>query len=255
MPPYEIYALKYAGPVTSSGAFIMWMQDWDAEVERNYYLWCIKGPQATVVVDTGISPAMARQRKLAGYVSPTELLQKIGVDADRVEHVIVTHLHWDHAGGVNLFPQAKVYVQKEEFRFWMRDPIARKPAFGFYWDAMLRPPIEAAAGQGRLKLIDGDREILPGIECLLAPGHSVALQAVAVNTSVGTAILGSDCGHFFKNYQHNWPGPLIVDMVAWMRSFDKLKAKVASPELLFPGHDPLMTREYPQVDEAITRIA
>ncbi len=97
MAPYEIYALKYAGPVTSSGAFIMWMQDWDAVIERNYYLWCIKGPHTSIVVDTGISPAMARQRNLPGYVSPTELLPRIGIDADRVEHVIVTHIHWDHA--------------------------------------------------------------------------------------------------------------------------------------------------------------
>lgn len=254
MPQYEIYAIKYAGPFTSSGAFIMWMKDWDDVVERNYYLWCLKGPETTIIVDTGVSPLMAQERKLNGYVSPAEVLKRIDVDADKVQHVIVTHIHWDHAGGLSLFPNASVYIQKDEYQFWMKDPIAKRSPFGFYWDEMLETDIETLDKEDRLILIDGDHKILPEIECLLAPGHSVALQAVAVSTEKGTAILGSDCAHFFKNYQQNWPSSLIVDMVAWMRSYDKLKSKVSSPELLFPGHDPLMSQNYPEIEKGVTKL-
>ena len=132
MPQYEIYAIKYAGPFTSSGAFIMWMKDWDNVVERSYYLWCLKGPGTTIVVDTGVSPQMAQKRKVTGYVNPSEVLKRIDVDADKVQHVILTHIHWDHAGGLSLFPQARVYIQEDEYRFWMRDPIAKRPPFAFY---------------------------------------------------------------------------------------------------------------------------
>ena len=188
MHQYNIYALKYAGPFTSSGALVMWMRDWDEAVERNYYLWCLKGPETTIIVDAGVSPQMARERTLAGYINPSEMLKGIDVDADTVEHVIVTHLHWDHAGGLSLFPNAKVYIQEDEYQFWIKDPIAKRPPFGMFWSEALTADIETIKKQGRLALIDGDHEILPGIECLLAPGHSIALQAVAVNTAKGTAI-------------------------------------------------------------------
>ena len=107
---------------------------------------------------------------------------------------------------------------------------------------------------GRIQLVESDQEILLRIECLLAPGHSIANQAVAVNTKRGTAILGSDCGHFFRNYQEDWPSMLIVDLVKWMRSYDKLRSRVSSMDLLFPGHDPLMSKNYPEIAEGVTQL-
>lgn len=254
MQPYEIYALKYAGPFTSSGAFLMWMKDWEKTEERNYYFWCIKSADAIVVVDTGVSPQLASARGLNGYVSPKEMLGRINVNADDVAHVVLTHIHWDHANGASLFPAAKIYLQESEYRFWIEDSLAARPPFRFYTDDDSLSHLASLSDTDRLVLLDGDREILPGIECLLAPGHSVGLQAVAVNTARGTAILGSDCAHVFRNFQEDWPSAFIVDLAAWMRSYDKLRGKAASPELLFPGHDRLMARDYPQVAEGVTRL-
>ena len=85
---------------------------------------------------------------------------------------------------------------------------------------------------------------MPGIEVIYAPGHTPALQAVAVKTKKGIAILGSDCAHLFRNYKEDWPSCFIVDLVAWMKSYDKLRKKVTSINLLFPGHDPIMLENY-----------
>ena len=82
----------------------------------------------------------------------------------------------------------------------------------------------------------------------------MALQAVAVNTAKGKAILGSDCAHTFRNYQEDWPSTFIADLPAWMRSYDKLREEVSSPDLLFPGHDPAMTSQYEQVAEGVTLL-
>jgi hypothetical protein len=78
---------------------------------------------------------------------------------------------------------------------------------------------------------------------------------VAVSTARGTAIIVSDCAHTFRNYQEDWLSCLTVDLEGWMRSFDKLRNKASSPDLLFPGHDPLMSENYPRVAQDITRLA
>jgi glyoxylase-like metal-dependent hydrolase (beta-lactamase superfamily II) len=254
MRKYEVYAIKYAGPFTSSGAFLMWLKDWEKVEKRNYYLWCIKGAGETIIIDAGVSPDLARERKLAGYISPVEVLSRIDVDANEVRRVIITHLHWDHANGASLFPKATFYVQEGEYDFWLRDPVAMRPPFAHLSDETSKAYLACLEGTHRLTLLRGDQEILPGIGCLLAPGHSVGLQAVAVNTAKGTAVLGSDCAHLFRNYHEDWPTALIVDLVEWMRTYDNLRSRVSSTDLLFPGHDPLMSEDYPEVAEGVTRL-
>jgi glyoxylase-like metal-dependent hydrolase (beta-lactamase superfamily II) len=93
MPTYEIYAVKYAGPFLSSGALLMWLKEWEKTVQRNYYIWCVKGAEYTVIVDAGVSPELAREKNLGGYVNPAEILPRIGVSANEIRHVILTHLH------------------------------------------------------------------------------------------------------------------------------------------------------------------
>jgi glyoxylase-like metal-dependent hydrolase (beta-lactamase superfamily II) len=251
---YEIYALKYAGPLTSSGAMLMWFKEWERVEKRNYYIWCLKGKGEPVVVDAGVAPELARERNINGYVNPMEVLSRIDVKADEVQHVVITHIHWDHASGVSLFPNATFYIQDKEYRFWLKDRIATRPPFRHVSDETSKAYLASLEGTDRLVLLKGDQEILPGIECLLAPGHTVALQAVAVDTARGTAILGSDCAHTFRNYREDWPSALIVDLVAWMRTYDKLRKKASSIDLIFPGHDPIMSTQYREVAKDITRL-
>jgi glyoxylase-like metal-dependent hydrolase (beta-lactamase superfamily II) len=254
MPEYEIYALRFAGPFTSSGAFLMWLRDWEKVEKRNYYVWCIKGAGETVIVDTGVSPNLAKERNLAGYISPAEVLSQIDVNADEVRSFILTHFHWDHSSAASLFPRATFYIQERKYHFWLKDPIATRAPFKRLSDETAKAYLASLEGTDRLALLKGDREILPGIECLLAPGHSVGLQAVAVNTADGTAIAGSDCAHLFRNYQEDWPSALIVDLVAWMKTYDKLRERASSGDLLFPGHDRIMSEKYPEVAEGVTRL-
>jgi glyoxylase-like metal-dependent hydrolase (beta-lactamase superfamily II) len=251
---YEILALRYAGPFEGSGALLMWLRDWDVVAQRCYYIWCIRSEKETIVVDTGVSPERAGEMNLAGYVNPVEMLSRIDVDARQVKHVILTHIHWDHVSGVKLFPKATFYVQQREFRFWIEDPIARRPPLARSSDTEAISFLASLEGSERLVLLDGDCEIMPGIECLLSPGHTVALQAVAVETAKGTAIVGSDCAHLFRNFREEWPSAIITNLVDWLKTYERLKATVSEPELLFPGHDPLLTESYPKIADGITKL-
>ena len=253
-PIYEIYAVKYAGPLISSVAMVLWNTDWEKKIERNYYIWVVRGNDETLIVDCGVAPSLAKERQIPGYINPVEVLRRIGVEASRINRVIITHVNFDHISGIELFPNATFYIQKKEFNFWIKDPIAKKPPFSRVTDPVGNAYLAKLEGTERLVLIDGDQEILPGIELLLAPGHTPGLQVVSVSTVRGTAIVGSDCAHLFRNYEEEIPSIFITDMIAWMKTYDKVKSKVSSIDLLFPGHDVKMHTQYPIVAEDITRL-
>ena len=252
---YEIFALKYAGPLTSSVAKVLFDTDWDKTIERNYYIWVVRNEERTVVVDCGVRPALAVHRNLRGYVSPAEVLRRIGIDAAQVEHLIITHIHQDHAGGLELFPRARVYLQRREFDFWVSDPIAKRAPFARTSDPAAVQAIGALQGSGRLALAEGDQKILPGVELLLTPGHTPALQSVAVTTAKGLAVLTSDCAHVHRTFETDIPSSIICDLPEWMRSLTKLRERVGGRlDLLFPGHDAAMRLNYPEIAEDITQL-
>jgi len=254
LPIYEIYAVKYAGPLISSVAMVLWNTEWEKKMERNYYIWVVRGNSETLIVDCGVTPALAKERDIPGYVNPVEVLARIGVEASRVKRVVITHINFDHISGIELFPNAIFYIQEKEFNFWIKDPIAQKPPFLRLSDPVGNAYLAELEGTERLVLVNSDQAILPGIELLLAPGHTPGLQAVAVNTAKGTAIVGSDCAHIFRNYEEEIPSCFITDMIAWMKTYDKLKSRVSSLDLLFPGHDMKMLIQYPKVAEDITQL-
>ena len=255
MEPYRIFACKYAGPFTRPELFFLWLGEFDKWEHIYYYIWLIRGRGEDIVVDAGVGPDLAAERELGGYVNPAEVLSRVGVEADQVKHVILTHLHWDHMDGCALFPRAAFYVQQREYEFWQKDPCLANPTVA---SLASRPALDRLAGlegTGRLVLLDGENELFPGIRCVPAPGHTPGLQALVVKTEKGDAVLGSDCGHVFQNYRESRPSCLIFDLPAWLGSFDRLKGLASSPELIFPGHDKRMSEEYPQVAEAVTRLA
>jgi glyoxylase-like metal-dependent hydrolase (beta-lactamase superfamily II) len=253
-PIYEIYAVKYAGPLISSVAMVLWNTDWEKRIERNYYIWVIRGNGEALIVDCGVAPPLAKERQIPGYVNPGEVLARLGLNTSQIKRVIITHVHFDHISGIKLYPNTTYYIQKKEFNFWIKDPIAKKPPFARVTDPVGNTHLAELEGTERLIMIDGDQTILPGIELLLAPGHTPGLQVVAVNTAKGTAIVGSDCAHIFRNYEEDIPSIFVTDMVAWMKTYNKLKSKVSSADLLFPGHDMKMFTEYPLVAEDITQL-
>jgi glyoxylase-like metal-dependent hydrolase (beta-lactamase superfamily II) len=257
-PVYEIYAVKFAGPLTSKLAMLLWMEGWDEDIERNYYVWAIKGPDEILVVDAGMRVALAQERRINNFVDPVQVLERIGADGTTVKKVILTHLHFDHAGGIErfseAFPDATFFIQKREFDFWLHSPIAKRGPFARVGDEVSNLDLGRLNDGGRVRRVAEDGEIMPGIELILAPGHTPGHQVVSVNTARGTAIVGSDCAPLSRNYADDNPSVFITDMVAWLESFDKVRSRASSMDLIFPGHDARMLTDYPRVAEDITRL-
>ena len=256
---YEVFALNYAGGATRKMAMCMYNTAWAEDIDIYYYIWVIRGKDGeTTLVDTSTGPTEAALRKLKGFVPPEQLVAKLGIKPEQVTKIIITHMHLDHVGGMEYFPQlypkAKIYVQKNEFDFWVRSPLAKRPPFKETQRGPGNKSLANLEGSPRLVMVDGDKVIAPDMELLLIPGHTPGLQGVLVNTAKGPAVVASDCAHIARSFKDDVPGGLLVDMLTWLKSYDKLRSR-APVENLFPGHDALMLTNYPKVAEGITQLA
>ncbi len=257
-PEHEIYAFKYGGTLQRKMAIFMWNTGYDQDAPINYYVWAIKAKNGEVtVVDTGASPALGAARKVPGYTDPIEVLARLDINATNVTRVVITHGHWDHIGNIDgfakTFPKAKFYVQKREFDFLVKSPLVERKPIAFLFDPPANRVLAELAGAGRLAIIDGDYKLAPGLDLLLAPGHTLGLQVVRVNTASGPAIVGSDLAHMFRGIEENIGSTFVMDMPAWIQSFDKVKSQAAIGKI-FPGHDIAMSENYPTVAKDVTRL-
>jgi len=257
-PEYEIYACKYGGPLVRKVAIVLWNIGWDEDGPISYYVWAIKAKNGeTIVVDTGPSPAQGVARKVPEFVNPVEVLARVGGTADTVNKVVITHMHWDHVGNIEAylqaFPKAKFYVQKREFDFCVKNPVSSRKPIAILFDPQASKVMGGMEGSDRLVIVDGEYNLAPGVDLFPAPGHTLGLQVVRVNTAKGPAVVGSDCAHVFRGYREDNPSVFIMDMPAWIQSFDMVKSK-APIDLIFPGHDVLMYQNYPKVAEGVTRL-
>ena len=114
---YEAYALKYAERGAKRPENFMGGDPHDAPMPMDYYVWLLRSPQHTFVIDTGFSREMAGKRKRTYLRTPAEALALMGVDANAVGEVILTHLHYDHAGTFQDFPNAKFHLQDDEMNY------------------------------------------------------------------------------------------------------------------------------------------
>jgi len=198
-------------------------------------IWILRGV-TTVVVDTSV-PTGQRASEFIGEVlertpnqEPRNALHLAGVDPADVEIVILTHLHWDHAGNCDLFPQATVLVQDAELRY------AISPG-RFFRKAFLAPQ----SGWGippylvpNLATVPGERALLPGLRVIPAPGHTPGSQGVIVDTEHGTFCIAGDAISTYENIDRDLPPGYHVDVDASMDSMDRLRANA---DHLLPSHD------------------
>ena len=176
--------------------------------------------------------------------SPAACLRDAGIDPAQVTDVIVTHLHWDHAGCLDDYPQATLHVQEQELAFatgpCMCEPFLRRP-----FDADDVASTVRALYGGRLRLHQGDSEVAPGIALHHIGGHTKGLQAVRVSTARGPVVLASDAAHTWRNLRRRNPFPVLVNVEDVLRGFRKLESLAESPDHIIPGHDPLVVRRFP----------
>lgn len=211
----------------------------------DYFMWVLEREGRRILVDTGYDAAEGAARGRPIRMDPAQALAPLGVVPEAVDTLILTHLHYDHAGGLALFPEAEVHLQAAEMAFatgpCMCHDHLRAPYTGAHVCEAVR-----RLHRGRLRFHDGDGEVAEGVRVLRIGGHSKGLQAVVVETASGPLVLASDAAHFWENALHDKPFPIVVDVAEMLEGFATLRRLAGRAERLIPGHDPLVMARFPE---------
>ncbi len=253
--PFEVLALRYAhlGNRHPGENFIL-ADPHEFASDLDYFVWVIRRNRATFLVDTGFAQPAADRRKRELLRNPIDSLRQVGVDPAKVTDVIITHLHYDHAGNLDRLPLAKFHLQDRDMAFATGRSMGHKA---------LRHPFDLPNIQTMLAHIyaeraifhDGDAQLEPGLTLHRVGGHSAGLQVVRVWTERGWVVVASDAAHLYANFEQRRPFPIVYNVSEMLEGFELLDGLADSPNHVVPGHDPLVMKYYPAPSAELAGIA
>ncbi|MFE4716454.1 N-acyl homoserine lactonase family protein [Streptomyces sp. NPDC056728] len=249
-PTYQVLALRFGTHadrpardnfLVDEGQFTR-----GTDMPMDFYLWVVRNDRHFLLVDTGFPEEMALRRGRTLFRDPVDALGDLGVAAGDVSDVVITHMHYDHAGNLDRFPHARIHLQEEELRFCtgpaMRHHVVRKP---------FEPVNVRTAVQGlfddQLVLHRGEAEILPGVTVHPVPGHTPGTQVVRVPTARGWVVLASDASHLWANIRLRSPFPILDHLTPMLEGYDAIEALADGDDHIIPGHDPEVARRFPRL--------
>jgi len=250
---YQIYALKYGERDTTACNFFF-RETSHAPLTLHFFVWLILGGPHPVLVDAGCCEEHTAARGLRGFVSPAALVERVGVKADQIPLVVISHLHWDHWAGHTLFPRAEFLVQREEVAFWT-GPMARYEAYRMVAEPPTLASLVTLNYAGRMRLVEGEHEVFPGLRAHWVGGHTAGLQIVSVETARGRVVLTSDASHFYRNVERYQPTQLITSLPQMLAGFDTIHRLAGDPSRIVAGHDPEVAERFKPLEPGIIQIA
>jgi glyoxylase-like metal-dependent hydrolase (beta-lactamase superfamily II) len=247
---WQVFALRYAHHERTAAANFMGpVPDAHEAMPMDYFVWLLRGPDGReVLVDTGYSAATAARRDRRLLRPVEDALRAVGSDPTTIRDVIITHLHYDHAGNLDLFPNATFHIQDREVAFATGRhmcSICIRQTFEVEDVVLLIRALYAE----RVQFHDGEGEVAEGITLHGIGGHSDGLQMVKVATARGPLVIAGDASHYYANMERQIPFPIVFDLGAMIQGWRKARALAGGDaSLVIPGHDPLVRQRFPVSD-------
>ncbi|HSE96180.1 MAG TPA: N-acyl homoserine lactonase family protein [Methylomirabilota bacterium] len=249
---YEVLALKYGERDTTACQFF-YREASHEPITLHYFVWLIRGGPYPVLVDTGFLEDDAERRGIRNYVRPSEMVERAGIRVEDIPVVIVTHLHYDHWAGHRLFPASEFWIQRDEVAFWT-GRYGRYDAFSQSANPGALADLVTLNYANRIRIVEGEQELLPGLHVHRLGGHTAGLQIVTVATARGRVVLTSDASHFYRNVERYQPVQIITSLPEMLAGFDTIHALAGAEKLIVAGHDPAVAERFTPVAPGITRI-
>lgn len=243
---YEVYALRYARMERNRRDNFIGHEPHDGPMPMDFFVWLIRSDSRTILVDTGFNAATAQRRNRVLDRCPITALSSLGVAAADVQDVVLTHLHYDHAGNLGKLPGARFHVQDAEVDYATGRCMCHAPLRHAYSVEDVVDLVRRVHSD-QVVFHKGDEELAPGVELKLIGGHTRGLQAVRVHTKRGWVLLASDASHYYENYQSYRPFPIVFNVAEMLEGHSRLLRLADSEDHIIPGHDPLVMQRYPQL--------
>ena len=269
-PPvtYDAFAVRFGILPAFSVSGLVAGADRARRLDIPVMVWLLKGSNGRIVlVDSGFyRQKFIDQWKPREYRTPAAAVAAAGVSPDAVTDIVISHAHWDHVDGADLFPKATIWIQREEYRYYTGEAWhARNTHGGVDADdmrALLKINME-----GRLRFVEGDdQEIIPGIRCYTGGKHTWASQYVSARLGASaapagqaapahrTAVFASDNIYLYENLDKRAAIAQTLDAASNLKAQDRIRNLASDARLIVPGHDPAVFEKFERVADGIVRI-
>jgi len=242
--PFNLFAIRYAHhPKRSAAENFLGGDPHDEASPLDYFVWVAQRSDRVFLVDTGFGEAAAKARQRQLLRAPAEGVRALGLDPGEIGDVIITHLHYDHAGTLDAFPHARFHVQDREMQFATGRCMCH-PAMRHAFDVEDVTALVRHLFAGRVAFHDGDEELASGLSVHRIGGHTAGIQCVRVLTRRGWVVLASDTSHLYANMEQGRPFPIVFNVAEMLDGHKRLHQLAASPRHIVPGHDPQVMKRY-----------
>jgi glyoxylase-like metal-dependent hydrolase (beta-lactamase superfamily II) len=252
---YSIQAIRYAtSPGFPVAALVMGAPK-DEKVDIAMVIWLIRGGGRTILFDSGFHrEKWFKNFPMTDYLRPDEAVKLAGVKAEDVTDIVISHAHWDHMGGIDLFPKANVWMQKDEYRYYTLEAWQPGGNHGGIDPEDVKQLLKLNT-EGRLRLVNGDHvEILPGIWVFTGARHTYASQYLRID---GTPpfVLASDNCYLYRNLSTRAASATFseADRAANVAAQSRMMELAGSADRVVPGHDLLQFSKFP-VEGRVAKI-
>lgn len=251
---WNAYAVNFGALANFPMRGLIAGSDSSRRIDAALMVWPLQGANGDIVlVDAGFTrQKFITQWKPRDYVTPDSALRRAGFDPARVTDIVISHIHWDHADGVERFPAARIWLQRAEFEHYVG-------ADGRPLDRAIDPDVAAMFRRlydgGRVQFVEGDSaEVRPGIRAYTGGKHTFASEYVSVATPGGTVVIASDNAYLYENFERSRPIAQTLDSLSNLRAQRRMLQLATRPTLVVPGHDPAVFERFPRAGEGAVAI-
>ena len=234
---WRVVAIRYATAQMPAAHLELDADVHDAIGALDYFIWVASKDDRHVIVDTGFEPEEGARRGRRLIMHPVDSLRELGIDPKAVSDVILTHLHYDHAGNLDAFPNARFHLQDAEMNYatgrCMCHTRMRRPFSVNDVNRAVRLVYE-----DRMIFHDGDFEFSAGISVHKIGGHSRGLQVVRVEGKSRAIVIASDALHLERYLDDGKVFPMFADYEDVLDGYRRLRHLAGATGLILPGHDP-----------------
>ncbi|HKF53121.1 MAG TPA: N-acyl homoserine lactonase family protein, partial [Candidatus Acidoferrales bacterium] len=255
-PDYTIQAIRYASAPDNVANLMMGAPK--EKINLAMVVWLIRGGGRNILFDSGYHrDTFQKHFPSTGYIRPDEAVKLAGVQPDEISDIIISHAHWDHLGGIDLFPKATVWIQEEEYRYYTGPAWQKGGDHGGIDPEDIQELVKLNT-EGRVRFVDGDNvEIFPGIRAYTGGHHTYASQYLRVDGN-SPFVLASDNVYLYRNLTEHKASATFkkADEAANIQNQARMiQLAGGSPDRVIPGHDAVQFEKYPtSADGRIAKI-